>query len=378
MAKHAYLSASSSARWIACTPSAQLCAMMPDESSPYAQQGTDAHSLCEHLVLKALGRKTRDPTEDLTFYDAEMQSAAEGYRDFIMEQVEEAKKLCSDPMVAVEQRLNFSRWVPEGFGTGDCVIVADGLIHICDFKYGVGVVVSAEKNPQLMCYALGAYDAFGDLYDIKTVKLSIYQPRREHVETYEMPLSDLLTWADTVLVPSAKLAYAGEGDFHAGAHCQFCKVKATCRERAAYNMELAKYEFTDPDLLSDEEIAEILTKVDTFVSWVGDVKDYALEQALAGKHYEGFKVVEGRSTRKYSDENKVAEVVEKAGFDPYEKKLKGITAMTSELGKKKFNELLGSLIYKPPGKPVLVENSDKRPEYNTAINDFKDNSMEEM
>ena len=378
MAKHAYLSASSSARWIACTPSAQLCARMPDESSPYAQQGTDAHSLCEHLVLKALGRRTRDPTEDLTFYDAEMQSAAEGYRDFIMEQVEEAKSLCSDPMVAVEQRLNFSRWVPEGFGTGDCVIVADGLIHICDFKYGVGVVVSAEKNPQLMCYALGAYDAFGDLYDIKTVKLSIYQPRREHVETYEMPLSDLLTWADTVLIPAAKLAYAGEGDFHAGPHCQFCKVKATCRERAAYNMELAKYEFSDPDLLSDEEIAEILTKVDPFISWAGDVKDYALEQALAGKHYDGFKVVEGRSTRKYSDENKVAEVVEAAGFDPYEKKLKGITAMTSELGKKKFNELLGSLIYKPPGKPVLVEAKDKRPEYNAAINDFKDNSMEEM
>ncbi|MGO5335857.1 DUF2800 domain-containing protein [Bilifractor sp. LCP19S3_H10] len=373
MAKHAYLSASSSARWIACTPSAELCARMPNESSPYAEQGTDAHSLCEHLLLKALGRKTRDPTEDLTFYDAEMQSAAEGYRDFIMEQVEEAKKLCPDPFVAVEQRLNFSRWVPEGFGTGDCVIVADGLIHICDFKYGVGVVVSAEKNTQLMCYALGAYDAFGDLYDIQTVKLSIYQPRREHVETYEMSLSDLLTWADTVLVPAAKLAYTGEGDFHAGPHCQFCKVKATCRERASYNMELAKFEFSDPDLLSDEEIAEILAKADHLVSWAGDVKDYALEQALAGKHYDGYKVVEGRSTRKYSDEGKVAEVVEAAGFDPYEKKLKGITAMTSELGKKKFNELLSSLIYKPPGKPVLVCDSDKRPEYHTAINDFKDN-----
>jgi hypothetical protein len=373
MAKHAFLSASSSARWIACTPSAQLCANMPNESSEYAQEGTDAHSLCEHLVLKALGRRTRDPTEDLTYYNVEMQSAAEGYRDFIMEQVEEAKKLSPDPMVAVEQRLDFSHWVPEGFGTGDCVIVADGLIHICDFKYGVGVVVSAEKNSQLMCYALGAYNAFGALYDTKTVKLSIYQPRREHVDTYEMSLSDLLTWADTILVPAAKLAYAGEGDFHAGPHCQFCKVKATCRERATYNMELAKYEFSDPDLLSDEEIAEILPMVDQLTSWANDVKDYALEQALAGKHYDGFKVVEGRSTRKYTDEEKVAEVVEAAGHDPYEKKLKGITAMTSELGKKKFNELLGGLIYKPPGKPVLVETSDKRPELNTAIDDFKDN-----
>ena len=331
MGKHAFLSASSSARWIACTPSAKLCANMPNESSEYAQQGTDAHSLCEHLVLKALGRRTRDPTEDLTYYNAEMQSAAEGYRDFIMEQVEEAKKLCKDPFVAVEQRLDFSRWVPEGFGTGDCVIVADGLIHICDFKYGVGVVVSAERNTQLMCYALGAYNAFGDLYDIQTVKLSIYQPRREHVDTYEMSLSDLLTWADTVLVPAAKLAYAGEGDFHAGAHCQFCKVKATCRERASYNMDLAKYEFGDPNLLSDEEIAEILGKVDQFISWANDVKDYALEQALSGKHYDGFKVVEGRSTRKYTDETKVAEIVSSAGYDPYDKKLKGITAMTSEL-----------------------------------------------
>ena len=373
MGKHAFLSASSSARWIACTPSAKLCAGMLDEAGPYAQQGTDAHSLCEHLVLKALGRRTRDPTEDLTYYDAEMQSAAEGYRDFIMEQVEEAKKLCKDPFVAVEQRLDFSRWVPEGFGTGDCVIVADGLIHICDFKYGVGVVVSAERNTQLMCYALGAYNAFGDLYDIQTVKLSIYQPRREHVDTYEMSLSDLLTWAYTVLVPAAKLAYAGEGDFHAGAHCQFCKVKATCRERASYNMELAKYEFDDPNLLSDEEIAEILGKVDQFISWANDVKDYALEQALSGKHYDGFKVVEGRSTRKYTDETKVAEIVSSAGYDPYDKKLKGITAMTSELGRTKFNELLGDLIYKPPGKPVLVETSDKRPEMTTAIDDFKDN-----
>ena len=364
---HAFLSASSAARWTNCPPSAKLCATMPDSSSPYAQQGTDAHSLCEHLLLKALRRPTKDPTEDLQFYDDEMQSAAEGYRDFCLEQIEDAKDGDEAPFVSVEQRLNFSRWVPEGFGTGDCVIVGSCL-HIVDFKYGVGVLVSAEKNPQLMCYALGAYDAFGALYPIERVKLSIYQPRREHVDTYEMPISELLSWAENILAPAAVLAKEGRGEFKAGSHCQFCKVKANCRERARYNMELAKYDFMNPDLLSTEDIAEILPQIDSLVSWASDVKDFALEHALSGTHYTGFKLVEGRSTRKYTDDQAVIEVVEKAGFDPYEKKLKGVTAMTSELGKKKFNELLGGLICKPPGKPVLVPESDKRKEL--ATNDF--------
>lgn len=246
---HAFLSASSSGRWIACPPSARLCASKPDATSPYAQQGTDAHSLCEYLLLTALSRNAKDPTEDLAYYDEEMQSCAESYRDFCLEQIADAKKACADPFVSVEQRLNFSRWVPEGFGTGDCVIVSDGLLHIVDFKYGLGILVSAVKNTQLMCYALGAYDAFGSLYPIDRVKLSIFQPRREHFDTYEMPLSELLTWADEVLVPAARLAIEGNGDFKAGDHCQFCKVKATCRERANYNMELARYEFTNPDTL---------------------------------------------------------------------------------------------------------------------------------
>lgn len=364
---HAFLSASSAARWTNCPPSAKLCATMPDSQSPYAQQGTDAHSLCEHLLLKALHRPTKDPTEDLQFYDDEMQSAAEGYRDFCLEQIEDAKDGDEAPFVSVEQRLNFSRWVPEGFGTGDCVIVGSCL-HIVDFKYGVGVLVSAEKNPQLMCYALGAYDAFGALYPIERVKLSIYQPRREHVDTYEMPISELLDWAENILAPAAVLAKEGRGEFKAGSHCQFCKVKANCRERARYNMELAKYDFMNPDLLSTEDIAEILPQIDSLVSWASDVKDFALEHALSGTHYAGFKLVEGRSTRKYTDDQSVIEAVEKAGFDPYEKKLRGVTAMTSELGKKKFNELLGGLICKPPGKPVLVPESDKRKEL--ATNDF--------
>ena len=370
MAKHAYLSASASHRWLACPPSAKLCAQEEDRGSPYAQQGTDAHELCQYLVEKAQGYDVRDPTENLTWYDAEMQEAADGYCSFVMEQVAEAKKLCKDPLVCIEQTLDFSKWVEHGFGTGDCVIVADDLLHIVDFKYGVGVLVEATQNSQLMCYGLGALDTFGDLYDIRRIRLTIFQPRRENVDTFELTTEELLTWAEEILAPTAKLAYEGEGEFHAGDHCQFCKIKATCRKRAEYSMELARYDFAEAPTLSAEEIAQILPQIDTLVSWAEDIKSYALKQALSGEKYPGFKLVEGRSIRKYSDENAVAAVVQNAGYDPYERKLLGITAMTKQLGKKKFEELLSGLVIKPQGKPVLAPDTDKRPEFNTAQNDF--------
>ena len=377
MSNHAYLSASASERWLKCPPSAKLCAQMEDMGSPYAQQGTDAHALCQYLVEKALGRDTRDPTEDLTWYDAEMQEAAEGYTAFVMEQVAQAKELCPDPLVCVEQTLDFSKWVEHGFGTGDCVIVADDLLHIVDFKYGVGVLVSASGedgngNTQLMCYALGALDTFGDLYDIRRIRLSIFQPRRDNVDTFEMTKDDLLNWADGTLAPIAKLAYVGEGEFCAGDHCTFCKVKAICRKRAEYNMELAAFDFADPPTLDEAEIAEILPQIDSLVSWAEDIKAFALEQALSGTRYLGFKLVEGKSNRKYRDEAEVAKVVSEAGYEPYEHKLMGITAMTKQLGKKRFDELLQGLIVKPQGKPVLVPESDKRPEFSSAANDFND------
>lgn len=377
MAKHAYLSASASGRWLKCPPSAKLCAKEEDRGSPYAQQGTDAHELCQFLVEQALGRPARAPTEGLTWYDAEMREAAEGYRDFVMEQVEEAKKLCKDPLVCVEQTLDFSKWVEHGFGTGDCVIIADGLLHIIDFKYGLGVLVEATDNSQLKCYALGALDTFGDLYDISRVRLSIFQPRRENVDTFDLTKEDLLEWADGVLAPTAKLAYEGKGEFAAGAHCQFCKVKATCRKRAEYSMELAKYEFAEAPTLDEEEIAEILPQIDSLVSWAEDVKAYALQQALKGTRYPGWKLVEGRSNRKYTDEAGVAKAVSDAGYEPYEKKLLGITAMQRQLGKKKFEELLGGLVIKPQGKPVLAPQDDKRPEFNTAQNDFMEENENE-
>ena len=377
MPKHAFLSASASHRWLACPPSAKLCAGINDSDSPYAQQGTDAHALCQYLVEKALGRNTRDPTGDLTWYDGEMQEAAEAYTAFVMEQVAQAKELCPDPLVCVEQTLDFSKWVEHGFGTGDCVIVADDLLHIVDFKYGVGVLVSASGedgtgNSQLKCYALGALDTFGDLYDIRRIRLSIFQPRRDNVDTFEMTKEDLLNWADGTLAPIAKLAYVGDGDFCAGDHCTFCKAKAVCRERANYNMAMAAYDFADPPTLDTAEIAEILPQIDSLVSWAEDIKAFALEQALSGTKYPGFKLVEGKSTRKYRNEAEVAKVVSEAGYEPYEHKLLGITAMTKQLGKKRFDELLQGLIVKPQGKPVLVPETDKRPEFSSAANDFNE------
>lgn len=377
MPKHAYLSASASHRWLACPPSAKLCANILDQASEYTQQGTDCHELCAYLVEKALGRDVIDPTENLTYYDAEMQNCAEEYRNYVLEQIEAAKEFCKDPQVMIEQRLDFSRWVENGFGTGDCVIVADEILQIIDYKHGLGILVSAGDdehggNSQMMCYALGALEVFGDIYDINQIKMTIFQPRRDNISTYTISKEDLLKWADEVLAPTAQLAYVGKGEFNAGDHCTFCKVKATCRKRAEYNLELAKYDFEMPATLDDTEIAAILEKVDEMISWGNDIKDYALQQAQSGVHFEGWKIVEGRSNRKYTDENAVADTVKDAGFDPYEKKLLGITAMSTLLGKKKFEELLGGLIYKPPGKPTLVPESDKRPAMNTAKDDFKE------
>ena len=374
MAKHAFLSASASHRWLNCPPSAKLSEGIPDQSSPYAQEGTDCHALCAYLVEKALGREADDPTESLTYYNAEMQSCADEYCSYVMEQLEAAKKYCTDPMVFIEQRLDFSRYVENGFGTGDCIIVADQVLQIIDYKHGLGVLVEAEENSQMMCYALGALEAFDDLYDIDRITMTIFQPRRDNISTWSCSKKDLLSWAEEVLKPTAALAYEGKGEFKAGDHCQFCKAKATCRKRAEYNLELAKYDFAMPDTLDEMEIAAILPKIDQLISWGSDLKDYALVQAQAGTHYEGFKVVEGRSNRKYIDEDQVASTVSAAGFDPYEKKLLGVTAMSSLLGKKKFEELLGGLIYKPPGKPTLVPDSDKRPAMNTAADDFQEDS----
>ena len=272
MPKHALLSASASHRWLNCPPSAKLCADLKDESSPYAKQGTDAHTLCEYKVLSALGQPAVNPIETLDYYDQEMEHCTNEYCFYVLEQLEEARKHCLDPMVLIEQRLDFSKWVPEGFGTGDCLIVSDEVLHIIDFKYGLGVLVEAEDNPQMMCYALGALDIYDGIYDIKSVKMTIFQPRRENISTYTMDKNALLEWANNILKPTADLAFHGQGDFKAGEHCTFCKAKATCRKRAEYNLELAKYDFAMPASLNELEIAAILPKIDALTSWASDIK----------------------------------------------------------------------------------------------------------
>jgi len=367
---HALLSASSSERWLHCPPSARLCESYDEKGSNYAAEGTDAHELCEYKLRRALGMDAKDPTESLTWFNEEMADCASGYAGYILEQVETAKQNCTDPVVLIEQRVDFSRWVESGFGTADCIIIADGTLQICDYKHGLGVLVSAEKNPQLQCYALGALDLFDGIYDIDTVCMTIYQPRRDNISTYVLSKDELYRWADDVLKPTADLAFAGDGNFLCGEWCGFCKAKHDCRARADANLELARYDFKLPPLLTDEEVEEILTRVDDLVAWATDIKEYALQQAISGKEWNGWKLVEGRSNRKYTNETAVANTVSSAGFDPYDHKVLGVTAMQKLLGKSRFDELLAAYIERPQGKPTLVPESDKRPVMNTAKNDF--------
>lgn len=359
---HALLSPSARHRWLECPPSVRLTELMEDKPSAYADEGTLAHSIAEGKLKSHLGY-AENP---IKCEDALMDEYTDDYVAFVDEQM----SVLENPSAFVEQRVDCSKYVPECFGTCDALIISDGVLHICDLKYGTGIKVEAVGNDQLRIYALGAFEMFSCLYDIITVRMSIFQPRLSHSDTWEISIDELLKWADEVLVPAAKQAWNGEGNFKAGEHCRFCKAKTTCRKRAEYNLELARYDFEPPATLDDIEIAAILAKADELVSWVTDIKEYALRQALSGVSYDGFKVVEGRSNRKYTDENAVVEAVKSAGFDPYEHSVLGITAMTALLGKKKFNELLGTLVEKPQGKPTLVPMSDKRPAVNTAQEDF--------
>lgn len=368
---HAVLSASSSERWLNCPPSVRLSEQFVDVGLGAAAEGTAAHALAEHKLLRALKKRSKKP---ISQYDSdEMDAYTDGYAEFVLEKYAEAKQRSPDAQILIEQRLDFSRYVPEGFGTADCVIVSDDTLYTIDFKYGQGILVEAENNPQLRLYALGALEIFGSLYDIKTISMSIYQPRRDNVCTWTITLSELMAWAENELIPKAKLAYSGEGEFKCGAWCQFCKAATLCRARADENLKLAQYDFAAPDLLTDDEIEDILEKVDALTSWANSVRDYALEAALKGKRWTNFKLVEGRSIRKYSDEDAVAEAAKAAGYtDIFKKSLIGITEMERLMGKKNFANILGDLVHKPPGRPTLVPMTDKRPAItaNDAKNDF--------
>ena len=369
--EHALLSASSAHRWLHCPPSAKLTAGVTEAPGEAALQGTAAHALAEHKLRRALKQQSKRPVSE--YEDDEMDSYTNDYVSYVLEQYEQAKQATPGAVIYIEQRLDFSHVVPGGFGTGDCLIVADGTLHVIDLKYGLGVPVEAEWNLQMMLYSLGALALFDALYDIEQVALTVFQPRRENVSTWTLSVTELNKWAEQTLKPAAELAAKGEGEFCAGTWCQFCRIASTCRARAEANLELAKFEFAPPAELSPAEVAKVLAQIPELTRWASDVQDYALSQALSGELYEGFKLVAGRSIRKYTDETAVAEAAKAAGYrDIYKRSLLTITAMEKLMGKKQFSEILGDLVVKPEGKPTLVPLSDKRPELqiSTAADDF--------
>lgn len=372
---HSVLGASAADRWMNCTPSAQLTAGMEDEATTFAAEGTAAHALCEWKVRKALKMRVgRRPTSD--YWTDEMEEFTDDYRDFIMDLVGQAKLTCKDPVTLIEQHLDFSCYVPDGFGTGDFLLVADRELNVVDFKYGRGVAVYADHNPQMMLYALGALNLFDCLYDIEQVTMTIFQPRLSSISTWTISAEELYKWAEEVLRPKAELAAKGEGEFISGSWCRFCKARNTCRARAESFLELAKMEFQSPALLSDEEVAEVMEKADELSKWASDVMAYAQAEAIEnGKHWNGYKLVEGRSTRRFIDEKKVEEAAKGAGYtDIYNKSLITLTAFEKLMGKDTFKEVLGSFVTKPAGKLTLVPVSDKRPEVtvNTVNDEFQE------
>ncbi len=374
MSKHAILSASGSHRWLNCTPSARLELEFENTTSEAAREGTAAHALCEHKLKKFLKKRSKRPVSD--YNSDEMEECTDAYAEFVMEQYEEAKKSCKDPVILIEQKLDFSYYVPEGFGTGDCIIISDDKLHIIDFKYGQGILVEAEHNPQMMLYALGALEIYDALYDIKEISMTIFQPRRENVSTWTISIEELKVWAEEELKPKAQMAYDGEGEYLPGEWCTFCKAAVKCRARAEEKMKLARMEFKIPPLLTDAEIEEVLTVLPDLTKWANEITAYATEAAIHhGKEWNGFKVVEGRSNRKYRDELLVAEAAKEHGYtDIYRQSLIPMTEMQKLMGKSAFEEILGNLIYKPPGKPTLVPNTDKRPAMNVtnAENEFNE------
>ena len=362
MGTHALLSPSAAHRWMNCPPSACLEREFPSSSSEVAAEGTAAHALCEHKLRKLLKLRSKRPHSD--FEDDEMDRCSDDYVSFVQEQMGEIPS----PMVLVEQRLDLTRYVPEAFGTADCIIVGGDRLHIVDFKYGMGVLVEAEHNPQMMLYALGALELLDGIYDIQKISVSIFQPRRENVCTWSLPKEELLRWARDDLVEKARLAYMGEGEYRAGEWCTFCRASVRCRARAEEKLRLAKEEFKYPPLITDEEIEDVLGEIPELIKWANAILAYATDAAVNhGKVWMGFKIVEGRSVRRYKDEDAVAREAESAGYtDIFDRKLISLTQMEKLMGKKAFTDILGGLIEKPPGKPTLVPLSDKRPAIHTG------------
>lgn len=374
MAKHALLSASGAHRWLECTPSAQLELQFPQSTSEYAEEGTAAHELCELTARYWLGEiseaeyeNRRDELAKGKYYNAEMQECANDYAKFVTEKTAAARETCEDAFTALEVRVDFSKYVKDGFGTGDCIIVSDNVLEIIDFKYGKGVRVEAAGNPQMKLYALGAYLEYNTLFDIDSVRMTIFQPRLSGVQSSdEITVKELLEWAEKYVKPRAKLAYKGEGEFAPSEEvCKFCRAKAQCKARADKNLKLFD-EAPDVLLLTPEDAGKILEQAGDIQSWLADLESLVSSTLLAGQPVEGWKMVEGRSNRRFTDELKVVAAMKAAGYDEsllYERKLITLTQMEKDFGKKAVAETLGELIVKPQGKPTLAPAKDKRPEF---------------
>lgn len=371
--QHAMLSPSSSSKWLANPPIALLEAIAAeeygvDDTNIHAQEGTIAHALAEHKLRQFLGQESTRPESNLI--DDEMEVYTTDYLDFIQELTQDFKQ---KPEVLVEQRLDCSKWIPDCFGTGDCILVGDNHIHLVDLKYG-RYYVPTENNSQLMIYGLGALNLFDHIYDIEELHLTIYQPRINNISTWVIERDTLLEWAEKELKPQAQLAYEGKGEFNPGPWLRLTKLRAISKDRAEHHLKLRKYQLKEAHLLSDEEIEDILVHIDDLVDWVKSVKEYAEQQAIKHKkHWQGFKLVESRTRRKYSSESQVAERAKAHDIDAFEEKLLPITKLEKQVGKKQFQELFGDLVTKPTGSPTLVPVSDNRPAINQvdATEEFK-------
>jgi hypothetical protein len=394
--KHALLTASGAHRWLHCTPSARLEETLPDSTSTYAEEGTLAHSIAELKVRKKFieSMSTRSFNSKMKklkadpLYNQEMDSYTDDYLDYI---TGVTMSYPTRPYITVERKLDFSRYAPEGFGTGDCIIIGGDTLHVIDFKYGKGVVVDVEDNPQLKLYGLGAIEAYGMIYNIKKITLTIFQPRANGntVKEWTIDRDKLLDWGVFTVRPAADAAFKGEGDYAPGDWCRFCRAKAQCRARAKSNTALEDFKginapskiesgkFPAPTLLTDEEIGEVLKKAIDIEKWAADLKEYALSEILTGKNIPGWKAVEGRSVRKFDDTDTAFSDITRAGYDEallYERKPLTLAKVEKVLGKAKFNEIVGSHIITPPGKPTLAPESDKRKPYapHDATSEFKD------
>lgn len=384
---HALLGASKASQWINCPPSARLQEGIPSRTSEYAEEGTAAHELAEMKLQRRLticdskrrtelDKKIEAFKETNRFYNFEMEFAVSDYCEIVEERAMEAKSRSSDAAILLEAPADFSEWVPDGRGIGDVVLISDGILEVIDLKYGQGVPVSAYGNPQIRLYALGAWSEYNLFYDIQEIRMTIVQPRLDSISTDTMTVDELLAWAEEIVRPAAALADAGEGEFKAGDHCRFCRVKGSCRARADANMAAVVYEFKNPALLTLDEIGAILAIAEQLQAWAKDVQGYAFDQATSGISVPGWKLVEGRSNRAIADKDTAWKVLEEHTLEPDKylkpRELLGIGELEKRIGKKELAALIGDLIVKPPGKPVLVVETDRRPELNSVENDFSD------